>query len=151
MILITLALAGSAGEPHHTGHDSPLRGPLHLRLRVLQKRGQVGGLDPDGRLTAPRLLDFEVAETKVEHEDVNNREHRLAELSRFVAQMAPPTLFNLVAAPRSMQPLRALARWVPENQKIFDVFAGGRLPLRRRNFERRRVALDLRLAGSTSL
>ena len=84
-------LEGSAGEPHHTGHDSPLRGPLHLRLRVLQKRGQVGGLDPDGRLTAPRLLDFEVAETKVEHEDVNNREHRLAELSRFVDQMVPPS------------------------------------------------------------
>ena len=50
---------------------------------------------PDGRLTAPRLLDFEVAETKVEHEDVNNREHRLAELSRFVAQMAPPTLCSI--------------------------------------------------------
>ena len=143
-------LEGSAGEEDHGDHGTPLRAPPHFPLPVPQNRGQVGGLDPDGRLTAPRL-DFEVAGKNVEYEDVNNKEHRLADLSRFVAQMAPPTLFNLVAAPRSMQPLRALAWWVPENQKIFDVFAGGRLPLRRRNFERRRVALDLRLAGSTSL
>ena len=142
-------LEGSAGEEDHGDHGTPLRAPPHFPLPVPQNRGQVGGLDPDGRLTAPRL-DFEVAGKNVEYEDVNDKEHRLADLSRFVAQMAPPTLFNLVAAPRSMQPLRALARWVPENQKIFDVFAGGRLPLRRRNFERRRVALDLRLAGSTS-
>ena len=44
-------------------------------------------------------LPIEVAGKNVEYEDVNNKEHRLADLSRFVAQMAPPTLFNLVAAP----------------------------------------------------
>ena len=45
-------------------------------------------MDPDGRLTAPRL-DFEVAGRNVTFEDVNKKEHRLAELSRFVDQMAP--------------------------------------------------------------
>ena len=47
-------------------------------------------MDLDGRLTAPRL-DFEVAGRNVTFEDVNKKEHRLAELSRFVDQMAPPT------------------------------------------------------------
>ena len=42
-------------------------------------------------MTAPRM-DFEVAGRNVSFEDVNEKEHRLAELSRFVAQMAPPTL-----------------------------------------------------------
>ena len=42
---------------------------------------------PDGRLTAPRLLDFEVAGTKVEHEDVNHREHRLASWQEAVRRM----------------------------------------------------------------
>ena len=47
-------------------------------------------MDPDGSLTAPRM-DFEVAGRNVSFEDVNEKEHRLAELSRFVDQMVPPT------------------------------------------------------------
>ena len=41
-------------------------------------------------MTAPRM-DFEVAGRNVSFEDVNEKEHRLAELSRFVDQMAPPS------------------------------------------------------------
>ena len=45
----------------------------------------------DGRFTAPRM-DFEVGGESVSFEDVNKKELRLAELSRFFNQMAPPTL-----------------------------------------------------------
>ena len=88
--MITLALEGSAGEVPLCDGDqgTPPQGHPLCPLRV--PLGQVGGLDLDGRLTAPRL-DFEVAGRNVTFEDVNKKEHRLAELSRFVDQMAPPT------------------------------------------------------------
>ena len=89
-------LEGSAGEEDHGDHGTPLQALPHFPLPVPQNRGQVGGLDPDGRLTAPRM-DFEVAGRNVSFEDVNEKEHRLAELSRFVDQMAPPsTTFTLL-------------------------------------------------------
>ena len=45
----------------------------------------------DGRLTAPRL-DFEVGGKGVTFQDVNNKEFRQLELSRYFDPMAPPTL-----------------------------------------------------------
>ena len=52
-------------------------------------------MDPDGSLTAPRM-DFEVAGRNVSFEDVNEKEHRLAELSRFVAQICSTNTFTLL-------------------------------------------------------
>ena len=56
--------------------------------------GALGGFN-DGifrwRLTAPRL-DFEVGGKGVTFQDVNNKEFRQLELSRYFDPMAPPTL-----------------------------------------------------------
>ena len=62
-------------------------------------------------------MDFEVAGRNVSFEDVNEKEHRLAELSRFVDQIRLHQHFDLVAAPLLMQQLPVLARWVSESQK----------------------------------
>ena len=93
-------------------------------------------MDPDGSLTAPRM-DFEVAGRNVSFEDVNKKEHRLAELSRFVDQMVPPTLSPCCSSSANAT-AASLAKVGARESKaeIFDVVAGGRLPRRRRNFGR---------------
>ena len=69
----------------------PLRDIPSALYEFLWAGGWTGWWGSDGRLAAPRM-DFEVAGRNVSFEDVNEKEHRLAELSRFVDQMAPPTL-----------------------------------------------------------